>query len=822
MRFAPTVPARLSAGLALLVLGYCCPSATALTLPAAKGDESHVYFATDEPLLPADTDGSVDIYVRAGDQANLITIGDPSCAPACGNGNFDVETADGLDPVAGGIVFSTPEPLVPADTDTSVDIYERSGAGLELISQGPGGFNGAFDARLRSVGGDGSAVFETAEPLDPADTDASTDVYRRSAGSTELLSQGPNGFNGALDADWAASSADESTVFLLTSEQLLDIDTDGAVDLYERKGQTTKLISRGPIGFNGEFDVSGPVIASTDGTRSVFATSEQLREGDEDDQLDVYTSSSYITTLVSGGSYIHPKEDNPARVDALDPIANQIIFSSPEDLNEEDHDKTGEDIYESYFRKTILVSQGPAQPYFPPPTAAEFLAYATGGYGAIFFSTTERLLPDDTDSSADLYERELLAADAFHVYRPTKGTTYLVSRGTGDFNSSLTPTFKAVSPDRRRVYFTTEEQLAANDTDGSVDLYERLDDMSTKLVSAGQVNGNGPFEVSFRGDGSRPLFSTSEQLVGGDDDDEPDLYERVGGRTELISTAVGPPSAAVLTGISPASPSPVNNPSLTGSVEAGASVEIFANGGCAGEPVAEGSGSAFATAGVSVSVPDDSTTSFSARAVNESGISGPCSQPLTYVEDSTPPAPPLLFSTDPPGPANDNSPRVHGASEAGTRVRVFTGGGCQGGGADGDAAELSTTGVPVVVPDNATTPITSLATDAAGNSSACSGQLPYVEDSIAPQTRIVVRPKKRSTHRLSFFRFRANTAKARFLCRLDARRARRCRNPYTLRHLKFGRHRLAVAAVDQAGNVDPTPAVRSWQLVRLRNRSHHR
>jgi hypothetical protein len=57
--------ARLATAAAIVLL-LACSSAQAFSITAARGDDSRVYFATDEPLLPTDTDSSVDIYERTG------------------------------------------------------------------------------------------------------------------------------------------------------------------------------------------------------------------------------------------------------------------------------------------------------------------------------------------------------------------------------------------------------------------------------------------------------------------------------------------------------------------------------------------------------------------------------------------------------------------------------------------------------------------------------------------------------------------------------------------------------------------------------------
>jgi hypothetical protein len=61
-------------------------------------------------------------------------------------------------------------------------------------------------------------------------------------------------------------------------------------------------------------------------------------------------------------------------------------------------------------------------------------------------------------------------------------------------------------------------------------------------------------------------------------------------------------------------------------------------------------------------------------------------------------------------------------------------------------------------------------------------------------------------------RFVATEAGSTFRCRLDGRRWRSCRSPRTYLRLARGLHTFRVRAIDRAGNVDPTPAKRSWQI----------
>ena len=69
----------------------------------------------------------------------------------------------------------------------------------------------------------------------------------------ELISTGPAGGNGAADSEFRGASSDGARVFFDTDESLVSADTDTRLDVYERSGGQTTLISTGPAGGNGDF-----------------------------------------------------------------------------------------------------------------------------------------------------------------------------------------------------------------------------------------------------------------------------------------------------------------------------------------------------------------------------------------------------------------------------------------------------------------------------------------------------------------------------------------------------------------------------------------
>ena len=88
-------------------------------------------------------------------------------------------------------------------------------------------------------------------------------------------------------------------------------------------------------------------------------------------------------------------------------------------------------------------------------------------------------------------------------------------------------------------------------------------------------------------------------------------------------------------------------------------------------------------------------------------------------------------------------------------------------------------------------------------------------DTRPPRTRLDVHPPKRivtrSGHRRVVFRFASSETGSRFSCRIDGSPFRICTSPRAY-VLGPGRHTFRVIAADQAGNVDPTPAVFHLQI----------
>jgi PASTA domain len=108
-------------------------------------------------------------------------------------------------------------------------------------------------------------------------------------------------------------------------------------------------------------------------------------------------------------------------------------------------------------------------------------------------------------------------------------------------------------------------------------------------------------------------------------------------------------------------------------------------------------------------------------------------------KDLVSPSAPQLSSTDPASPSLSGNPRIRGAAEAGSTVRLYAGSSCAGTPvATASAAELSSPGIGVSVAEGTTATFSATATDAAGNTSPCSASISYTRSHLDPSVTCVV------------------------------------------------------------------------------------
>jgi hypothetical protein len=273
-------------------------------------------------------------------------------------------------------------------------------------------------------------------------------------------------------------------------------------------------------------------------------------------------------------------------------------------------------------------------------------------------------------------------------------------------------------------------------------------------------------------------------------------------------------AAPTFTGTSPASPANNNAPKILGTAPAGSTVNLYTNAACTGGAVGTDTAANFASPGITVAVGDNTTTTFYATATNVT--TSACSPTfVTYVEDSNPPA--ASIDSGPSGVTNDATPTFTFSSEPGAAFQCSV---------DNSAPAFGACSGP----GNSHTPSAALpdgsysfrvrAIDQAGNIGAEATRnftivSPTGLDLTPPQTIITRGPKKKTRKRKPSFSFAASELGSRFQCQLDSGPFQPCTSPFrSPAKLKFRKHTFRVQAIDPANNVDGTPAVLKFKVIR--------
>ena len=320
-------------------------------------------------------------------------------------------------------------------------------------------------------------------------------------GALTLVSRasGATGVKGNdLSLGGPALSADGRFVAFSSWASNLDPDdTDRPDDVYVRDLQTntTTLVSRasGAAGAKGNGASVGASM-SADGRFVAFRSSaSNLDPGDNDTIPDVFVRDlqTNTTTLVSRGSgAAGAKGNNSSLVPAISADGRYVAFYSFASNLDPDDTDTSTDVFvrDLQASTTTLVSRASGAAGAKGNGASRVPVISPGGRFVAFDSNASNLHPDDTDATGDAFVRDLQA-----------GTTTLISRASGadgakGNDDSLRP---VISADGRFVAFdSTASNLDPADTDTTADVYMRdVQANTTTLVSraSGPAGAKGNF-----------------------------------------------------------------------------------------------------------------------------------------------------------------------------------------------------------------------------------------------------------------------------------------------------------------------------------------
>jgi hypothetical protein len=152
-----------------------------------------------------------------------------------------------------------------------------------------------------------------------------------------------------------------------------------------------------------------------------------------------------------------------------------------------------------------------------------------------FVSTSQPTGFDNTDPMCAGRRNGCAEVYVYDALRGSLRCATCVNTDGGNRDSDLGPQEASISAyvsravlNDGRVFFTSREALVAGDTNGKLDVYQWQDGVNT-LISSGKSPQDSVFAEA-SADGRDVFFRTYDELVSGDVDQEPDLYDaRVNG-----------------------------------------------------------------------------------------------------------------------------------------------------------------------------------------------------------------------------------------------------------------------------------------------------
>ena len=198
----------------------------------------------------------------------------------------------------------------------------------------------------------------------------------------------------------------------------------------------------------------------------------------------------------------------------------------------------------------------------------------------------------------------------------------------------------------------------------------------------------------------------------------------------------------------------------------------------------------------------DGAHTFEVRATDPAGNVDPTPASQSFSVDTS--APNTTIDSGPSGPTNDSTPTfTFSADQAGSSFECRVDGGAW--------VPCTSAHTTASLADGAHT-FEVRATDTAGNVDPTPASRSFTVDTAAPNTTIDSGPSGPTNDATPTFAFSSSQAGSSFECRVDGGSWSSCSTPETTTSLADGAHTFEVRATDSAGNVDPTPASRSFTV----------
>ncbi len=535
-----------------------------LPLQSSPSGEAVAYEGEDfyEPRLGSSLDEYLSLRDPGAWVTQNLTPGVPAESETTDHVNLDV----GFSPDLSAGIISSEAPLAKAAPTGYANLYLARGASLQpLLLEPPPhrtsttfGHAGGRGVRLRLLrsllfagGNNGTEaasafshlLFEANDSLTSATATApaaidggelENNLYEWTAGSMRLVNVLPNGQtepNASFGIDYGDEYGNDPTpslshVISADGSRIFWTDENSSGpnngNLYVREdGERTRLIAS-----SAQFQT-----ANTDGSRVFFTKAERLYEYDTTNGATTDLASSGVQGIVGAsqeGTYIY--------------------FVSQSRLTDEGGETGQPNLYlthegETRFIATLLPSDNeivglrgssPSEGDWYRTFAGRSAEVSPNGRYVAFMSEKDLTGYNNLDANGSRHDSEIFLYDAANATltcascnvdgRSPTTNTWLPSPVNGIYQQRYLDDFG-------RLFFSTEDAVLPQDTDGTSDVYE-YENGHVYLISPGDANSEAVFaDASESGDDV--FFTTRQQLVPGDNDQNVDLYDaRVDGWAE--------------------------------------------------------------------------------------------------------------------------------------------------------------------------------------------------------------------------------------------------------------------------------------------------
>jgi hypothetical protein len=388
-------------------------------LDAGSSDLSHVAFEEQAQLTPDAPSGATNLYEWTGGTVRLVTYvptspatqcgsGGPACTPAVGAlaGSFNAEINHAVSADGSRIVFTAGSNLylrVNGSLTVQVDASQAGGSG------GGGGF------QIASI--DGSQVFFTDDASAGLTSDtvpgSGSNLYSYNTvtgGLSDLTPQPVVNGGGVIGA-----SDDGSYVYFTATGALAPGATSGQTNIYLYHAGATTFVATGSNIGHARGSANGLFVAFTSTNSLTGYDNTDVNTGQPDPEIYLYSAASNQLSCAScnpagdppaaGAAILGPQEDGETDFGSTFPQAyspnsvgdsGQVFFDTADALLPDDTNGK-QDVYEYETGDLRLLSTGTTD-------NNSWFVNATASGSDVFFVTSQQLLPQDGDSSPDLYD----------------------------------------------------------------------------------------------------------------------------------------------------------------------------------------------------------------------------------------------------------------------------------------------------------------------------------------------------------------------------------------------------------------------------------